>query len=310
VLVHRADIAMYNAKKSGRNRYFWFEPQMESELRFRNELETGIRRGIPAGEFVPYYEQQIDLETGELVGFEMLARWESPQFGMVNPEIFIPIAEEIDLIAELSESLILQALQDARQWDPKLTLSVNISPIQLRDPWFPQKLLKMLNDSGFPPGRFEIEIAESCLLENLGSIRTVVTSLKNQGIRTAVDDFGTGYANLSQLNSLPFDRLKIDRSFVNQLTDDDAGNGLLGDIVSLGRGLSLPVTAEGIENSAILKTLKDLGPLEGQGYHYGQPENAAATRKRLANLSLLAAPPASQAAPEPEATSTSVRKAG
>ena len=128
-LVNRADIAMYHAKKRGRNRFFWFEAQMESELRFRNELESGLRRGIPAGEFVPYYEQQVDLQTGELVGFEMLARWNSPQFGLVSPEVFIPIAEEIDVIGELSENLIRQALADAREWDHTLTLSVNISPI-------------------------------------------------------------------------------------------------------------------------------------------------------------------------------------
>jgi diguanylate cyclase (GGDEF)-like protein len=193
-LVHRADVAMYHAKKRGRNRFYWFEPQMESELRFRAELETGIRRGIPAGQFVPYYEQQIDLESGDLVGFEMLARWNSPQFGLVNPEIFIPIAEEIDVIGDLSESLIRQALKDARDWDPKLTLSVNISPLQLRDPWFAQKLLKILVESSFPPSRLEVEITESCLHENIGAVRTIVTSLKNQGIRISLDDFGTGYA--------------------------------------------------------------------------------------------------------------------
>src|SRR5947209_14847808 len=114
---------------------------MENELRSRHELEAGIRRGIAAGEFVPYYEQQVDLETGELVGFEMLARWHSPQFGLVSPETFIPVAEDVDLIGELSEGLIRQALRDARSWHPKLTLSVNISPVQLRDPWFAQKLL-------------------------------------------------------------------------------------------------------------------------------------------------------------------------
>ena len=127
---------MYHAKKRGRNRSFWFEPQMEDELRFRAELEAGIRRGVPAGEFVPFYEQQVDLNTGDLVGFEMLARWQSVRFGLVGPDIFIPIAEEIDMIAELSESVIRQALRDAREWNPKLTLSVNISPLQLRDPWF------------------------------------------------------------------------------------------------------------------------------------------------------------------------------
>jgi diguanylate cyclase (GGDEF)-like protein len=287
-LIHRADIAMYHAKKRGRNRWYWFEPQMESELRVRAELETGIRRGIPAGEFVPYYEQQIDLETGELVGFEMLARWNSPRFGLVCPEVFIPIAEEIDVIAELSESLIRQALRDASDWNPKLTLSVNISPLQLRDPWFAQKLLKLLHDSNFPPSRLEVEITESCLHENIGAVRTVVTSLKNQGIRISLDDFGTGYSSLSQLRSLPFDRLKIDRSFIAELAREETSSELVEAIISLGRGLSLPVTAEGVESAAILQALQTMGELKGQGYLYGQPEDAAATRERLAGLTLLA----------------------
>ncbi len=287
-LIHRADIAMYHAKKRGRNRFYWFEAQMETELRYRAELEAGIRRGVAAGEFVPYYEQQVDLDSGELVGFEMLARWQSPQFGVVSPEVFIPIAEQIDIIAELSESLIRQALVDAHEWDPKLTLSVNISPIQLRDPWFAQKLLKMLSEAGFPAARFEIEITESCLHENLGAVRTIITTLKNQGIRISLDDFGTGYSSLSQLRTLPFDRLKIDRSFVNDISADGGPSELVEAIVSLGRGLSLPVTAEGVESAAILAALRTIGPLKGQGYLYGMPEDAAATRQRLEQLDLLA----------------------
>ena len=301
-LIHRADIAMYHAKKRGRNRYYWFEAQMESELRFRAELETGIRRGIPLGEFVPYYEQQVDLETGELVGFEMLARWNSPQFGLVGPEVFIPIAEEIDVIGDLSEGLIRQALADARDWHPKLTLSVNISPIQLRDPWFAQKLLRMLVDAGFPPQRFEVEITESCLHDNIGAVRTIVTSLKNQGIRISLDDFGTGYSSLSQLRSLPFDRLKIDRAFVGELSGEGPGNDLVEAMVSLGRGLSLPVTAEGIESASILQALRGMGQLKGQGYLYGKPEDATATRERLAAMELIVEP--SEKAPATE------RKAG
>lgn len=286
-LIHCADIAMYHAKKQGRNRFYWFEAQMEAELRYRAELETGIRRGIPAGEFVPYYEQQVDLDSGELAGFEMLARWHSPHFGVVSPEVFIPIAEQMDVISELSESLIRQALCDAREWDPKLTLSVNISPVQLRDPWFAQKLLKMLAEAGFPPARFEIEITESCLHENLGAVRAIITTLKNQGIRISLDDFGTGYSSLSQLRSLPFDRLKIDRSFVNDIAADGSPSELVEAIVSLGRGLSLPVTAEGVESAAILAALRTIGPLKGQGYLYGMPEDAAATRQRLDRLDLL-----------------------
>jgi diguanylate cyclase (GGDEF)-like protein len=303
-LVHRADIAMYHAKKRGRHCFQWFEPQMESDIRFRNELEMGIRRGIGAGEFVPYYEQQIDLPTGELVGFEMLARWQSPQFGLVNPEVFIPIAEEIELIAEMSEALIRQALIDARDWHESLSLSVNVSPVQLRDPWFAQKLLKLLNDAQFPPERFEIEITESCLHEDLGTVRTIVTSLKNQGVKISLDDFGTGYSSLSQLRSLPFDRLKIDRSFVGDLCGDETNAELVEAIVSLGRGLSLPVTAEGVETTAILEALRKIGPLKGQGYLYGKPQNAADTRKRLAGLQMLrgTARPAATESLEPAAS--------
>jgi diguanylate cyclase (GGDEF)-like protein len=301
-LVHRADVAMYHAKKRGRNRFYWFKSQMEDELRFRHELENGIRHGIAQGEFVPYYEQQIDLESGELIGFEMLARWDSPTFGLVGPETFIPVAEDMDVIGEMSEALIRQALIDAKDWDPKLTLSVNISPIQLRDPWFAQTLLKLLVDGGFPPERLEVEITESCLHENIGAVRAIVISLKNQGIRISLDDFGTGYSSLSQLRSLPFDRLKIDRSFVTELANGDAGNlELVKTIVSLGRGLTLPVTAEGVESPKVLEVLRELGELKGQGYLYGRPENAVATRSRLSDLGLLIGP---------TARSSPARKAG
>lgn len=286
-LLHQADIAMYQAKNRGRNRYCWFDPSMENELRYRTELETGIRQGISNGEFVPYYEQQIDLDTGELMGFEMLARWRSPKLGLVSPEIFIPIAEEIGVISELSELLIAQALEDAKGWDPKLTLSVNISPVQMRDPWFAQKLLKLLVDSGFPPSRLDIEITESCLHENIGVVRSMVTSLKNQGIRISLDDFGTGYSSLAQLRSLPFDRIKIDRSFVTELAKSPNSAKLIEAIVSLGRGLDLPITAEGIENADILAALRQMGNMKGQGYLYGRPEDAQTTQQRLAASHLL-----------------------
>ena len=299
-LIHRADIAMYHAKKNGRNRFYWFEPSMEDELRQRNELETAIRRAIPAGEFVPFFEQQVDLETGKLTGFEMLARWKSPHYGLVSPEVFIPIAEKIDLITELSESLIRQALRDARGWDPSLTLSVNISPLQLRDPWFAQKLLLMLVESGFPASRLEVEITESCLHENMSGVRSIVTSLKNQGIKVCLDDFGTGYSSLSQLRNLPFDRLKIDRSFVADMAGEDGNADLVASIIALVRKQNLKITAEGIESSTVMDALRDMGEMKGQGYLYGKPEDAESTRERLAQLQMLAEPaPAPAAEPLP-----------
>ncbi len=289
-LLHRADIAMYQAKKQGKNRFFWFEASMESELRIRNELEQAIRTGIRNQEFVPFYEQQIDLDTGELAGFEMLARWQSPHLGMVNPAIFVPIAEEIGMIAELSEMLIEQALMEASDWDTRLTLSVNISPIQLRDPWFSQKLLKLLTKHNFPPPRLEIEITESCLHENIGTVKSLITSLKNQGVKIGLDDFGTGYSSLTQLRTLPFDRLKIDRSFVGELNEEEASEKIVDSIISLGRGLGIPLTAEGIEDETILAALRKKGQLRGQGFHFGRPESGVEVRRRLAHLDLLAVP--------------------
>jgi len=291
-MLHKADIAMYHAKRNGRNRLAWFEPSMESEVRFRSELEAGIRRGIPAGEFVPYYEKQIDLESGQIAGFEMLARWNSPKLGIVSPDIFIPVAEELGLIGELSESLIHMALRDARNWDPRLTLSVNISPVQLRDPWFAQRLLKILVEANFPPSRLEIEVTESCLLENIGLVHSLITSLKNQGVTVSLDDFGTGYSSLSQLRSLPFDRIKIDRSFVINLLEDKDSATIVQSIIALGEGLGLPITAEGIENEEVLTELRKYGKFKGQGYLYGFPKPAESTEAELAQLDLLLEAPA------------------
>jgi len=288
ILMQRADIAMYHAKKHGKNRFFWFEESMENELRFRNELETAIRRGLTKGEFVPFYEQQIDIETDEIVGFEMLARWESPQLGLVSPDIFIPVAEEIGVISELSEQLMEQAFADAKEWAPSITLSINISPVQMRDPWFAQKLLKLLVKAQFPPQRLDVEITESCLHDNVSAVRSMIASLRNQGVRVSLDDFGTGYSSLEQLRSLPFDRLKIDRSFISELSSSSNGNTRIVDaIISLGRGLDMPITAEGIEDKDSLIALKKMGNFKGQGYFYGRPEPAEKVRERLCEHNLL-----------------------
>lgn len=287
-LLHMADVAMYVAKKSGKSRHCWFEQSMEQELRFRNELEQAIRTGVQSGEFTPYYEQQIDLQTGQISGFEMLARWNSDRFRAVGPDVFIPIAEEIGLIADLSEALIRQALRDAKDWNPRLTLSVNISPVQMRDPWFAQKLLKLLVEANFPPNRLEVEITETCVHENIAVVRSLITSLKNQGVAISLDDFGSGYSSLAQLRSLSFDRLKIDRSFVTSMPGSHDNARIVEAIASLGKGLGLPITAEGVETTEVVAELQRLGRFMAQGYLYGHPETAAQTRERLAALGLLA----------------------
>lgn len=282
-LFKMADVAMYHAKRQGRNCFAWFEAQTAREVRFRAELEAGIRAGITTGEFVPYYQQQIDLQTGRLSGFEMLARWHSPVFGVIGPDVFIPVAEQIGAIGELSESVISQALEDARRWDPELSLAVNISPQQMRDPWFAQKLLKVLTRANFPPDRLEIEITESSLHANITAARTLIVSLRNQGIRITIDDFGTGSNSLTLLRSLPFDRIKIDRSFVIELTNNTDSAAIVDAIALVGKGLKLPLTAAGIETAEILERLRQYGDIKGQGYYYGSPQPADVTQEWLAS---------------------------
>jgi diguanylate cyclase (GGDEF)-like protein len=286
-LLRRADIAMYAAKKVGRGRSVWFDASMERELQKRNGTEAGLRIGIPRHEIVPYFEQQIDLVTGSLHGFEVLARWQHPELGLVPPVEFIGVAEECGLIGDLSMSVMRQAFQEARGWDHSLTLSVNISPAQLKDPWLSQKIVKLLVETGFPAERLEVEITESSLFENLGLAQSIVGSLKNQGIRIALDDFGTGYSSLAHLRALPFDRIKIDRSFVQSLNENSESAAIVNAITRLADSLNLAVTAEGIEDRLIEARLLQIGSYKGQGYFYGRPLPVTEVRKMLADKGLL-----------------------
>lgn len=288
-LMRQADIAMYSAKKQGRNRHCWFDEIMEQELQTRNSLETEMRAGIPKGEFVPYYEQQIDLATGKLTGFEMLCRWKSRTQGLISPEVFIPIAEETGMIGDLSLSVLRQSFEDAQYWDPSISISVNISPVQLLDPWLAQKIVKLLVETGFPADRLEIEITESSLFENLSLAQSIVSSLKNQGIKIALDDFGTGYSSLAHLRALPFDRIKIDRSFVTSILLNPESKAIVKAITGLGESLGMEITAEGIEDKETENELRSIGCGKGQGWHYGRPLSVEQTREVLAERNLLPA---------------------
>ena len=290
LLIRRADIAMHSAKKLGRGRYAWFDASMQRELENRNAIELGLRSGVPAGEFVPYFEQQIDLATGNLHGFEMLARWNHPERGIVGPDEFIGIAEQCGVIGELSLSVVRQALEEARSWDPSLTLSVNISPIQLKDPWLAQKLTKLLVETGFPADRLEVEITESSLFESLGLAQSIIASLKNQGVRLALDDFGTGYSSLAHLRALPFDRIKIDRSFVATINENAESAAIVTAITRLAESLSLEVTAEGIEDEMVEARLRSIGSYKGQGWLFGKPMRAEDVKKLLLGRGLLPTP--------------------
>jgi len=290
LLTRRADIAMHTAKKLGRGRYAWFDASMQRELEKRNAIEVGLRRGVPAGEFVPFFEQQIDLVTGSLHGFEMLARWQHPERGIVGPDEFIRIAEECGLIGDLSMSVMRQAFAEAKDWDPSLSLSVNISPIQLKDPWLAQKITKLLTETRFPAERLEVEITETSLFESLGLAQSIVTSLKNLGVKLALDDFGTGYSSLAHLRALPFDRIKIDRSFVSTINENADSSSIVTAITRLAESLGLAVTAEGIEDEVIEARLRSIGTFKGQGWLFGRPAPAEDVRKLLSSRGLLVTP--------------------
>lgn len=278
VLMRRGDIAMYEAKKFGRNRIAWFTPSMEEELQCRNKLETDIRTGIAKDQFLPFYQPQVDLLSGTLHGFEVLARWEHPERGLVEPSIFIPVAEATGMIGSLSLSVMKHALLETLHWDPNLLIAVNLSPVQLKDPLLAQRITKLLAETGFPAGRLELEITESALFDDLDLALSTLQSLKNQGITLSLDDFGTGYSSLTQLQALPFDRIKIDRSFVLSMVENEESAAIVGAIMSLGDSLNLPVTAEGIETVAIQESLQALGCAQGQGWHFGRALPAAEAR--------------------------------
>jgi len=289
-LMRSADTAMYASKNAGRNRFAWFDQSMERDLKARSALEVELRNAIPHGEIVPYFEQQIDLLSGRLTGFEVLARWNHPTRGLIGPDVFIPIAEQTGMIGDLSLSVMAQAFHAARDWDARLSLSVNISPLQLRDAWMAQKVIKVLTETNFPANRLEIEITEAALLDNLALTQSIVGSLRNQGVRLALDNFGTGFSALSHLRAILFDHIKIDRSLIMSLEHSSDSVAVVTAITRVGDSLNLPVTADGIENARIEERLRMLGCARGQGYLYGKPMCPLNTRRLLAERRLLQKP--------------------
>ena len=269
-LLRRADIAMDRAKSGRVARPVWFDAGMERALIAQGEIEQGIRFGLEHDQFVPYFEPQVDLSTGEIVGFEVLARWNHPLSGIISPDVFIPIAEEIGVIGRLSEQVIGEALRQSASWDQSLKISVNISPTQFADGWLAQRIVRMLSESGFPAERLVVEVTESSLFADLELARSIVTSLKNQGVRLALDDFGTGFSSLAHLRSLPFDMIKIDRSFVTNIHENKESMAIVRAVTTLASALSVPVCVEGIENEAAYEAVVMLGAQVGQGWYFGK----------------------------------------
>ncbi|HEX9471787.1 MAG TPA: EAL domain-containing protein [Bradyrhizobium sp.] len=269
-LFGNADAALYRAKHDGRGAIRFFTPAMDQQLRDRRALERDLRSAVANGELLLEYQPQRH-GNGEIIGFEALVRWNHPQRGTVPPAEFIPIAEESDLIVEIGEWVVRQACREAASWDDKLQVAVNVSAIQFRRGDLQQLIRTVLHESGIPPARLELEITEGVLIENVARAASILNALKILGIRIALDDFGTGYSSLSYLQSLPLDRIKIDRSFIASLGRTDRSLAIVRAVIGLAHGLGLPVLAEGVETNDQLKALIREGCDEMQGYLIGRP---------------------------------------
>ena len=279
--LRRSDVALYAAKRAGRNAFAWFDEQLELELTDRLKLEEGIRAGIRRGDFIPYFQPLIDLSTQEIVGFEALARWRSADGSMMDAEHFIEAAERTGLIGPLTLSVMEQALREARDWPAHLKLAVNVSPVQFREPKLAEQILKLLFATGFPASRLEMEITEGSLLEDREQVLTIIESLKNVGVRISLDDFGTGYASLAQVNRLPLDRIKIDKSFISTIVKSQRTAEIVNTIAALGHTLDVPISAEGVESEQIRSALEQFGCSEAQGWLFGRAVSADAVRTFL-----------------------------
>ena len=282
-LMRRADIALYQAKEKGRSQHRAFEPRMDAEIKRRSAIESELRVALVAGQFIPFYQPLVDLPSGRTIGYELLARWARDDGEEIGPDQFIPIAEECGLINELMLKLLQRACAEARDWDPALSIAINISPVQLKDPWLAEKILAEASRMSFPPHRLALEITENALIVDADNARRTIESLKNQGMRVALDDFGTGYSSLQHLRMLPFDKIKIDRSFVQAMVADPEALKIVRAITSLAHSLELPVVAEGIESDETAARLRALGCDEGQGFYFGAPMSGAMVSAGLAS---------------------------
>ncbi len=261
----------------------FFEPGMDDAVRRRAELEVELRRAILLGQVIPYYQPIVALGRAKIVGFEMLARWDHPTLGDIPPSVFVPLAESLGLIGVLCEQLTRRACLAALTWPHDIFVTVNVSPLQLRDRALPALVRCILAETGLSPLRFEIELTESALINDYNLAHEILVDLKSTGIRLALDDFGTGYSSLRHLQGLPLDKIKIDRGFVGTMTSVLASRKIVAGVIGLAHSLGLPIVAEGIEDDEAARALNLLGCDLGQGWLYGRPTTAeqVATMLRL-----------------------------
>jgi diguanylate cyclase (GGDEF)-like protein len=284
-LLKNADLALYRAKLDGRGTYRFFEPEMDARMQARRRLELDMRQALARREFQLHYQPQLQLDGDKLIGCEALIRWKHPERGLVSPLDFIPLAEEIGLIVPIGEWVIRQACRDATTWPAGMSVAVNVSPAQFKSDRLVETIISALASSGLSARRLEVEITEGVLLQESEKTLQTLHRLRELGVRVSMDDFGTGYSSLSYLRSFPFDKIKIDRSFVKDLASKPDGDAIIRAIAGLGKSLGMTTVAEGVETPEQMQRIRDEGCTDVQGYLISKPIPADDLLQFLANYS-------------------------
>ncbi|MFD2578500.1 EAL domain-containing protein [Novosphingobium colocasiae] len=298
-LIRNADLALYAAKGGGRGRHHFYDEDLHSDAKERQQLEQDMRDAISSGGFELHYQPQVRTTTETITGFEALIRWKHPVHGYLSPAKFVPIAEEAGLVAQMGEWALRTACRDLATWPESVRVAVNVSPLQFANPALPAIVTNAIASAGVNPARLELEITESVFLGDDRNTEAMFAALKGVGVRLALDDFGTGYSSLGYLKKAPFDKIKIDQSFVRGATIPESRNGaIISSIVSLAEALGMETTAEGVETLDELDLVRVLGCSHIQGYIYARPLSAEAALERLAQgLQAVANGPRSARAP-------------
>ena len=268
-------MALYRAKAEGGGVHHFFEKEMDRQAQKRRDMELDLRRAFSNGEFELHYQPLVDLAQDRITGFESLLRWHHPEKGMISPADFIPVAEDLGLIVNLGEWVLRQACAEAVKWPDDIKIAVNLSPIQFRNRNLVQLVIAALAQSGLSPSRLELEITESIFLAETAANLEMLHQLRGLGVRISMDDFGTGYSSLSYLRSFPFDKIKIDRSFIRDLAQRPDCLAIVRAISGLGRSLEITTTAEGVETMGQLESLRAEGCNEVQGFLFSAARPAA-----------------------------------
>jgi len=280
-LLKNADLALYRAKQDGRAVFRFFEPALDEAARKRRQLELDLRNALKTGQFELNFQPIVDMKNDRVGCFEALLRWHHPTRGLVSPVEFIPVAEDTGLIVSIGEWVMHEACRAAVQWPEHVRIAVNVSPLQFRNTGFQAIVLQALARSGLAPQRLEVEITESVFLDGEDNVVSLLHRLREMGVRVALDDFGTGYSSLSYLRSFPFDKIKIDRSFVTPVANDAGASAIVRAIIDLATALHMETTAEGVEDSEQLANLRGQGCSSIQGYFFSRPLNAAGAKAYL-----------------------------